>query len=96
MTGRMEAWIILSIAAAAFQTLRFMLQKHLSMGALSAGGATFARFIYSVPFVVTLALVYLAYAGAARPGFTKASWRRRLWRGSPMRPIIRGGSAWRI
>ena len=36
----MEPWIILSIAAAAFQTLRFMLQKHLSMGALSAGGAT--------------------------------------------------------
>jgi len=48
----MEAWIILSVAAAAFQTLRFMLQKQLSIGTLSAGGATFARFAYSAPLVV--------------------------------------------
>ncbi len=61
----MEPWIILSIAAAAFQTLRFMLQKHLSMGALSAGGATLSRFLYSVPFIVALTLVYLAVNGAA-------------------------------
>ena len=37
----MEAWIIFSIIAAAFQTVRFMLQKYLSMGQMSAGGATF-------------------------------------------------------
>ena len=74
MTGRMEAWIIISIAAAAFQTLRFMLQKHLSMGALSAGGATFARFVYSVPFVVTLAVGYAAYSGAAMPAFSTLFW----------------------
>lgn len=74
MTGRMEAWIILSVAAAAFQTLRFMLQKHLSMGALSTGGATFARFAYSMPFVVTLALGYLAYSGVARPHLGGAFW----------------------
>ncbi len=57
------SWIALSIAAAAFQTLRFMLQKHLSMGALSAGGATLSRFLYSLPFVVALALVYAAMQG---------------------------------
>lgn len=57
------SWIALSIAAAAFQTLRFMLQKHLSMGALSAGGATLSRFLYSLPFVVVLALVYAAMQG---------------------------------
>ncbi|SMC10986.1 EamA-like transporter family protein [Roseovarius aestuarii] len=74
MTGRMEAWIILSVAAAAFQTLRFMLQKHLSMGALSTGGATFARFAYSMPFVVTLALGYLAYSGVAWPHLGGAFW----------------------
>ena len=74
MTGRMEAWIILSVAAAAFQTLRFMLQKHLSMGALSTGGATFARFAYSMPFVVTLALGYLAYSGVAWPHLSGAFW----------------------
>ena len=70
----MEAWIIISIAAAAFQTLRFMLQKHLSMGTLSTGGATFARFAYSMPFVVTLAVGYLAYSGAVRPGFSGLFW----------------------
>ncbi|MET4101115.1 drug/metabolite transporter (DMT)-like permease [Roseovarius sp. MBR-78] len=70
----MEPWIILSVAAAAFQTLRFMLQKHLSMGALSPGGATLARFFYSAPFVVTLVLGYLWASGAAWPGYTPAFW----------------------
>lgn len=70
----MEAWIILSIAAAAFQTLRFMLQKQLSMGTLSAGGATLARFFYSMPFVVSLALGYLAYTGAPRPDLSGLFW----------------------
>jgi drug/metabolite transporter (DMT)-like permease len=41
-----------------------MLQKHLK-GRLSTGGATYARFIYAVPF----ALVYVAGLAAA-PGFT--------------------------
>ena len=70
----MQAWIILSIAAAAFQTLRFMLQKHLSMGVLSTGGATFARFIYSMPFVVTLAAGYLSLTGASVPTFSGLFW----------------------
>lgn len=63
MTGRMEAWITLSVAAAAFQTLRFMLQKSLSTGTLSAGGATLARFFYSAPFVVTFAAGYVLWRG---------------------------------
>lgn len=70
----MEAWIILSVAAAAFQTLRFMLQKHLSMGSLNAAGATLARFFYSMPFVVMLALVYLGYSHAALPEFSNLFW----------------------
>ncbi|MFB9150727.1 EamA family transporter [Roseovarius ramblicola] len=70
----MDAWIILSVAAAAFQTLRFVLQKRLSMGALSAGGATLARFLYSAPFVVVLAGGYLIATGAVWPGLTPAFW----------------------
>jgi drug/metabolite transporter (DMT)-like permease len=70
----MEPWIALSIAAAAFQTLRFMLQKQLSMGALSAGGATLARFVYSAPFVLALALGYLLAGGAGWPGYTPLFW----------------------
>ncbi|MCQ0094082.1 DMT family transporter [Roseovarius sp. M141] len=70
----MSAWILLAIAAAAFQTLRFVLQKRLSMGALSTGGATFARFAYSLPFVVPLAALYLWWAGVALPTLTPLFW----------------------
>jgi len=63
----MEAWVLISVAAAAFQTLRFMLQKSLSMGTLSAGGATFARFFYSAPFAFLVAVGYLIWTGSAWP-----------------------------
>ena len=67
-------WVLLSIAAAAFQTLRFMLQKQLSMGTLSAGGATLARFFYSAPFVATLAAGYWLWSGAEWPGYSGRFW----------------------
>lgn len=70
----MEAWIFLSVAAAAFQTLRFMLQKVLSKGTLSAGGATLARFFYSAPFIVTLAVAYALWRGEAVTGFSVRFW----------------------
>jgi drug/metabolite transporter (DMT)-like permease len=61
------SWILISIAAAAFQTLRFMLQKMLAMGALSAGGATLARFLFSAPFVISMAAGYVLWRGAGVP-----------------------------
>lgn len=67
-------WIVLSVLAAAFQTLRFMLQKSLSMGTLSAGGATLARFAYTAPFVSALAFVYLSYRGAGLPAVGGLFW----------------------
>jgi len=70
----MELWIVLSIAAAGFQTLRFMLQKQLSLGTLSAGGATFARFAYSAPLVVVGVAAYLAWHGATLPRLSGAFW----------------------
>jgi drug/metabolite transporter (DMT)-like permease len=51
----MELWIPVTIAAAAFQTLRFALQRRLRGVGLSSGGATLARFVWAVP---------LAWAGA--------------------------------
>ena len=42
----MELWIVVTIAAAFFQTVRFMLQKLLSASALSSAGATFAVLIF--------------------------------------------------
>lgn len=70
----MPAWILLAISAAAFQTLRFVLQKHLSMGALSTGGATFARFAYSMPVVLPLAALYLWWTGTALPRLSPMFW----------------------
>lgn len=70
----MEAWILLSILAAAFQTLRFMLQKSLSMGTLSAGGATFARFFYAAPLAFLMAVGTLMWLGAAPPPLGSAFW----------------------
>ncbi|MDQ2092246.1 DMT family transporter [Marimonas arenosa] len=68
------AWVVLSITAAAFQTLRFMLQKALSTGRLSAGGATLARFFYSAPIVTALALGYWQWSGAEWPGYSGVFW----------------------
>ncbi len=70
----MDAWIIFSVAAAAFQTLRFMLQKQLSMGELSTGGATFSRFFYSAPIIVTLTTAYVFYRGEPMPALSGAFW----------------------
>ncbi len=58
----MEFWITLSILAAFFQSVRFMLQKKLSQVKLTASGATFARFVYSAPIAVCLILLYLSQA----------------------------------
>jgi drug/metabolite transporter (DMT)-like permease len=55
----MELWIPITIAAAFFQNARSALQKHLK-GRLSTNGATYARFIYALPFV---ALYVLLLAG---------------------------------
>ena len=44
------------------------------MGTLSTGGATLARFFYSMPFVVSLAVGYLIYTGTARPEFSSLFW----------------------
>jgi len=68
------AWIFLSIAAAGFQTLRFMLQKLLAMGSLGAGGATYARFIYSAPFVALLTLGTLWQSGVVLPAVPPVFW----------------------
>lgn len=67
-------WIVLAIAAAGFQTLRFALQKSLNMGGLSAGGATMARFAYAAPFVVLLTVALLWGQGAGVPRLGQGFW----------------------
>lgn len=55
----MESWIFFALAATVFQTARFMLQKVLATTGLSAGGATFSRFVYAAPIVWGGVLIFL-------------------------------------
>ncbi|MDU9007150.1 DMT family transporter [Sedimentitalea todarodis] len=70
----MSLWIPVTLAAAIFQTLRFMLQKSLSTTQLSAAGATFARFAYSAPLILGLLATYLAVTGRSLPPLSPSFW----------------------
>ena len=70
----MEFWIIASVAAACFQTVRFMLQKQLATGALSAAGATYARFVYSAPLLLLGLSLYFASSHAELPPLSARFW----------------------
>ncbi|MDA7425216.1 DMT family transporter [Thalassococcus lentus] len=72
----MELWIIATVAAALFQTVRFMVQKVLATGTLSATGSTFARFAYAQPGAWLLLIVYLWWTGATFPSL---EWKFWLW-----------------
>ncbi|CUH53211.1 Uncharacterized membrane protein [Shimia marina] len=72
--GGMELWIIASLAAAGFQTVRFMLQKHLAQVSLSAAGATFARFVYSAPLAFGLLLALVLSGRVSLPPLPLAFW----------------------
>ncbi|MGR3436502.1 MAG: EamA family transporter [Shimia sp.] len=68
------AWIPVTLLAALAQTVRFVLQKRLSMGTLSPGGATFARFLYSAPLLAMIAAGYGAARDHAVPDLSAAFW----------------------
>ncbi|WP_170549251.1 DMT family transporter [Ruegeria atlantica] len=70
----MSLWIPITIAAASFQTVRFMLQKSLSTVKLSAAGATFARFAYSMPLALLGLIVALQVTGFSLPPLTGWFW----------------------
>jgi drug/metabolite transporter (DMT)-like permease len=70
----MDLWIFASIAAALFQTVRFMLQKVLSIGVLTTAGSTFARFAYSAPPAFCLTAVYLWVSQEQPPDLSAAFW----------------------
>ncbi|WP_170477863.1 EamA/RhaT family transporter [Ruegeria arenilitoris] len=70
----MSLWIPVTIAAAIFQTVRFMLQKSLSSVKLSAAGATFARFAYSMPVVVLALGIALLATDHSIPALNTRFW----------------------
>lgn len=70
----MDAWIPITILAAAAQTLRFVLQKQLKGVGLSTAGATFARFVYSAPLAALMALAYTGASGQSLPQIPPVFW----------------------
>ncbi|WP_406648925.1 DMT family transporter [Aliisedimentitalea scapharcae] len=70
----MSLWIPVAIAAASFQTVRFMLQKVLSTATLSPVGATFSRFAYSMPLILLGLAGYLVVSGRELPTLNATFW----------------------
>ncbi len=70
----MSLWIPITIAAAGFQTVRFMLQKSLSSVKLSAAGATFARFAYSLPLALLGLVIAIQVTGLSLPDLSARFW----------------------
>lgn len=75
----MEPWIIATLAAAFFQTLRFAVQKRLTApepggAGLTAVGATWARFLYSAPHLAVGVGVWFGATGASFPDLSGAFW----------------------
>ena len=58
----MSLWIPIVVGAAFLQNLRSLLQKRLT-GALSVGGATFARFVFAFPLALVYALAVSGLSG---------------------------------
>ncbi|WP_298492133.1 DMT family transporter [uncultured Maritimibacter sp.] len=71
-----ETWVLVALAAAAVQTIRFALQKSLKGTGLSSGGATFSRFLFGAPLALATSGVALGYLGHGVTGFTPLFW---LW-----------------
>ncbi|MEM8691207.1 MAG: DMT family transporter [Pseudomonadota bacterium] len=70
----MSLWIAVTLSAAFFQTLRFMLQRQLAIDTLSPQGATFARFAYSAPLIAVGTTLYYSSAGLDLPPLPSAFW----------------------
>ncbi len=70
----MEIWVLATLAAACFQTVRFMLHKVLANGTLSATSSTFARFAYACPVAALVVGGYCLALGQELPGLSVGFW----------------------
>lgn len=70
----MSLWVLFTLAAAAMQTVRFMLQKQLKGAGLSTGGATFSRFLFAAPLACLLSALALSLTGERLPVPGPAFW----------------------
>lgn len=74
MVRAMEIWVLLSVAAAAAQTLRFAVQKVLASASLSPAAATWARFFFSFPVVCLVVAFYLIGTQTTFPTLSTTFW----------------------
>jgi drug/metabolite transporter (DMT)-like permease len=65
-------WIPFTVAAAAAQTARNAMQRHLT-ATLGTVGATQVRFLYGLPFGLLFLALVLSVSGASLPGVTSRS-----------------------
>ena len=63
----LDLWIIATLCAATFQTIRFALQKILADGNLSPLGATYSRFIFAAPLISLFSIFFLAATDVSLP-----------------------------
>jgi drug/metabolite transporter (DMT)-like permease len=66
-------WIPVTVCAAAAQTMRNAMQRHLT-GVLGTVGATQVRFLYGLPFAGLFLLLVTAVTGEGMPTTTPKSW----------------------
>ena len=70
----MSLWIPVTLMAAFMQNLRFMLQRHLKTTSLSTAGATYSRFLFSLPLIVGMVAIYLLLTGHGFPSLNARFW----------------------
>jgi drug/metabolite transporter (DMT)-like permease len=70
----MDTWVLITIGAAFAQSLRFMLQKQLTIAGLSTAGATFARFVFTAPAVIIIAFGYMNLTDQPFPNAPTQFW----------------------
>ena len=67
-------WVLVTLAAVVFQTLRFAAQKRLSEAGLGTMGATLARFLPAVPLAFAGALAWAGRTGQEWPAMPPEFW----------------------
>ena len=69
-------WIPFALTAALIQAMRFMVQKQMAQAGLTATGATWARFLYSLPMIWAALWLMVWLRGMELPALGDAFW---LW-----------------
>lgn len=70
----MEPWIFITLLAALAQTVRFVLQKKLTVDGLSPSGATYARFLFAAPVVAVITFIHAKMTIQPIPNISNAFW----------------------